>query len=152
AVRRWIKDLPATAQTCPSRQPILPVDVDKLMRDAQHLERDESGDVRFISLVHLYNACATPEEMSSYAAALNMLMNSLSWAPNPAKLTPLDAAGTVLSFRLSEFGWSAARWALIEKAYPPALIHPVAPDVLKTAGSNVAIVNGDWLAAAAGET
>ncbi|MFA5958214.1 DUF4384 domain-containing protein [Hyphomicrobium sp.] len=152
AVRRWIKDLPDTAQTCPSRQPVLPVDVDKLMRDAQRLERDQGKDVRFISLAHLYNACATPEELSAYEAALNKLMNSLSWSPDPVKLTSLDAAGTVLSFRLSDFGWNAARWALIEKAYPPALVHAVAPDVLKTAGSKAVIVNGDWLAAAAGET
>ena len=151
-VRRWIKDLPAAAQTCPSRQPVRPIDVDKMMRDAQRLERDQGRDVRFISLVHLYNACATPAEMTAYGAALNKLMNSLSWASEPVKLTPLDAAGTVLSFRLADFGWDAQRWTLVEKAYPPALVHAVAPDVLKTAGSKAVIVNGDWLAAAAGET
>lgn len=152
AVRRWLKELPDTAQTCPSRQPINLADIDKLMRDAQRLERQQAKDVRFISLVHLYNACATPEEMAAYASALNKLMNSLSWAPEPVKLTPLDAAGTVLSFRLSDFGWDASRWAVIENAYPPALVHAVAPDILKTAETNAVIVNGDWLAAAAGET
>ncbi len=79
-------------------------------------------------------------------------MNSVSLASEPVKLTPLDASGTVLSFKLSDFGWDAARWALIEKAYPPALVHTVATDVLKTSGSRAVIVNGDWLAAAAGET
>ncbi|MFT3730958.1 MAG: DUF4384 domain-containing protein [Hyphomicrobium sp.] len=151
AVRRWIKELPAEVQSCPSRQPIRPADIDHLMRDAQRLERDQAGDVRFISLAHLYNTCATPAEMTAYAAALNKLMNSLSSAPDPVKLTPLDAAGTVMSFRLSDFGWNAARWAKIENAYPPALVHAVAPDVLKTAGTKAVIVNGDWLAAAAGE-
>lgn len=152
ALRRWLKDLPDTAQTCPSRHRVRLTDVDKLMRDAQRLERDQGKDVRFISLVHLYNACATPEEMSAYAAALNKLMNSLSWASEPVRLTPLDAAGTVFSFRLSDFGWDSARWALIEKAYPPALVHPVAADVLQTGGTKAVIVNGDWLAATAGET
>jgi Domain of unknown function (DUF4384) len=152
AVRHWIKELPQASQTCPSRQPMLAVDIDNLMRNAQHLERDQGRDVRFISLAHLYNACATPDEMSAYAAALNKLMNSLSWATDPVKLTPLDAAGTVLSFRLSDFRWDTARWALIEKAYPPALVHAVATDVLTTAGSKAVIVNGDWLAATAGET
>lgn len=152
ALRRWLKDLPDTAQTCPSRRPISLTDLDKLMRDAQRLEREQGKDVRFISLAHLYNACATPDEMAAYAAALNKLMNALSWAPEPMKLTPLDAAGTVLSFRLSDFGWDAARWAMIEDAYPPALVHAVAPDILKTAQTKAVIVNGDWLAAAAGET
>ena len=115
-------------------------------------ERDQGPDVRFISLVHLYNACATPQEMTAYAQALNKLMNSLSWAAEPVKLTPLDAAGTVLSFRLAQFGWDAQRWDLIERAYPPALIHAVADDVAHIAATKVAIVNGDWLASAAAET
>jgi mono/diheme cytochrome c family protein len=123
-----------------------------MMRDAQRLERDQAGDVRFVSLVHLYNSCATPKEMTAYVAALNKLMNSLSWGREPAKLTPLDAAGTVLSFRLADFGWTQERWKLIEDAYPPALAHSVAPDVSKVSGSKAVIVNGDWLAAAAGET
>lgn len=152
AVRRWIKDLSPDSQTCPARRSVRPADVDKMMRDAQRLERDRAGDVRFVSLVHLYNACATSSEMTAYGAALNKLMNSLSWGAEPVKLTPLDDAGTVLSFRLSDFGWTPERWALIEKAYPSALVHAVAPDVIKTAGSKAVIVNGDWLAAAAGDT
>ncbi|MBS0269973.1 MAG: DUF4384 domain-containing protein [Proteobacteria bacterium] len=152
AIRRWLKDLPPAVQSCPLRQPVRPAEIDKLMREAQHLERDQGKDVRFISLVHLYNSCATPGEMTAYRKALDKLMNSLSWAAEPVKLTPLDEAGTLLSFRLTDFGWDGARWKLIEKAYPPALIHAIAPDVVKTAGSNVVVVNGDWLAATAGDT
>ncbi len=152
SIRGWIRDLTPAAQACPSRQSVRPADVDKMMRDAQHLERDQGKDVRFISLVHLYNACATPSEMAAYRQALNKLMNSLSWAAEPVKLTPLDAAGTVLSFRLSEFGWVSGHWELIQRAYPPTLVHTVADDVSKTANTKVAIVNGDWLAAATAET
>ena len=57
-----------------------------------------------------------------------------------------------LSFRLSEFGWDAGHWELIQRAYPPTLVHTVADDVAKTANTKVAIVNGDWLAAATAET
>uniref|UniRef100_UPI00403FAB0A DUF4384 domain-containing protein n=1 Tax=Hyphomicrobium sp. ghe19 TaxID=2682968 RepID=UPI00403FAB0A len=152
AVRRWIKDLAPAVQSCPSREPVRPAAIDKMMREVQHLERDQGKDVRFISLVHLYNSCATAAEMTAYGKALNKLMNSLSWAPEPVKLTPLDDVGTVFSFRLADYGWDNARWKLIEKAYPPALLHVVAPDVVKTAGSPAVVVNGDWLAAAAGET
>jgi hypothetical protein len=149
SIRGWIRDLSPTVQTCPSRQPVRPADVNKMMRDAQRLERDQGSEVRFISLVHLYNSCATPDEMASYAQALNKLMNSLSWAKEPVKLTRLDAAGTVFSFRMSDFGWDARRWAFIERAYPPALVRAVAGDVIRTAKTKVVIVNGDWLAAAA---
>ena len=151
SVRGWIRDLKPAAQACALRQTVRPADVDKMMRDAQHLERDQGQDVRFISLVHLYNACATPQEMTAYAQALNKLMNSLSWAAEPVKLASLDTAGTVLSFRLAQFGWDAKHWNLIERAYPPALVHAVADDVARVAGTKVAIVNGDWLAAATAE-
>ncbi len=56
AVRRWIKDLPPSAQSCATRQPVRPVDIDQMMHDAQRLERDVGKGVRLISLVHLYNA------------------------------------------------------------------------------------------------
>jgi hypothetical protein len=152
SVRGWIRNLTPDAQACPARQPVRPGDIDNMMRDAQRLERDQGEDVRFISLVNLYNSCATPGEMAAYAQALNTLMNSLSWATEPVKLTPLDAAGTVFSFRMSDFGWNAKRWGLIERAYPRALVHAVAEDVLQTAKTKVVIVNGDWFAAVAAET
>jgi mono/diheme cytochrome c family protein len=151
AVRGWIRDLPPSVQRCSSREPVPSDDIDNMMRDAQRLERDQGDDVRFISLVNIYNSCATPAEMSAYVQALSKLMNSLSSSAEPVKLTPLNAAGTVFSFRMADFGWDARRWALIEQAYPPTLAHPVAADVLRTAGTKVPIVNGDWLAAAAGE-
>ena len=152
SVRRWIKNLPPDVRSCPSRQPVRRGDIDKMMRDAQRLERDQGKDVRFISLVHLYNSCVTPGDMAAYAQALNKLMNSLSRAGEPVKLTPLDAAGTVFSFRLTDFGWDAHHWALIEAAYPKALVRDVAKNVIATAGTKIVIVNGDWLAAAATET
>jgi len=151
SIRGWIRDLPASVQTCSARHPVRPDDMDKMMRDAQRLERDQGGDVRFITLAHLDNACATPAEMSAYTEALNKLMNSLSSSGEPVKLTPLNAGGTIFSFRMADFGWDAGRWKLIERAYPSALAHPIAADVLKTAGTKVPIVDGDWLAAAAGE-
>ncbi|AGK57897.1 hypothetical protein HYPDE_31113 [Hyphomicrobium denitrificans 1NES1] len=151
SIRGWIKDLPSSAQRCSPREPVRPEDMDKMMRDAQRLERDQGGDVRFISLANLYNSCATPAEMSAYTEALNKLMNSLSSAAEPVKLTPLNAEGTVFSFRMADFGWDAGRWAQIERAYPPTLVHHVTADVLRIAKTKVVIVNGDWLAAAAGE-
>jgi mono/diheme cytochrome c family protein len=151
SVRGWIRNLAPEVQSCPSRQPVRREDADKLMRDAQRLERDQGKDVRFISLIHLYNACATAADMRTYAQALDKLMNSLSSAAEPAKLTPLDAAGTIFSFRLSQYGWDSKLWDRIARAYPEALVHAPAADVRRVAGTDVVIVNGDWLAAAATE-
>ena len=150
-VREWIKDLPSDTGTCPGRKPILRADVDQLMRDAQRLERDQGSEVRFISLVHLYNACASAGDLANYKQALDKLMNSLSWAPDPVRLVPLDAAGTIFSFKLSDYRWDAARWNAIEQVYPETLIRPVADDVLQMADTKVPLLRGDWLAAFAAE-
>jgi mono/diheme cytochrome c family protein len=148
-VRDWIENLPADRPACSNRKPIRQADVDHMMRDAQRLERDEGGDVRFISLVHLYNACASAADLDLYRQALNKLMNSLSWAAEPVKLAPLDASGTVFSFRLADFGWTGTQWHAIEDAYPETLRHPIADEIRRVAATKVPIVNGDWLAASA---
>ena len=150
-VRDWIKDLKTETAGCIERTPVRPAEVEALVRDALKIERDGSKDFRFISLAHLYNACATPAEMSAYRQALIKLLNGLSWSPEPAKLMPLDAAGTVLALKLSEFGWLAGHWELIQRAYPKSLLRPIADDVKKSAGAAIPLVNGDWLASAASE-
>ncbi|MBA2124873.1 hypothetical protein DLM45_01365 [Hyphomicrobium methylovorum] len=147
AVREWIKDLAPDVATCPLRHPVKSADVARMLRDAQRLERDQGGDVRFISLVHLYNACTSDADMAAYGQALNKLINGVSHASRPVKLTSLDAAGTVYSFRLADIGWTPERWERIARSYPPTLVRPFDDAITKTAGTNVAIVNGDWLAA-----
>ena len=150
-VREWLRDLPTDVGRCPSHKPILRAEVDQMMRDAQHLERDQAMDVRFISLVHLYNACASADDLGLYRQALNKLLNSLSWAAEPLKLSPLDAAGTLFSFKLSDYKWTAKQWEAITQVYPETLMRPVANDVAETAGTKIPAVNGDWLAAFAAE-
>lgn len=151
SVRDWIKDLEPETAGCRERTPVRPSDVEALVRDALKIEREGAKDFRFISLAHLYNACATAAEMSSYRQALIKLLNGLSWAPEPAKLMPLDAAGTVLAVKLSDFGWVAGHWELIQRAYPKSLLRPIADDVKKSAGAAIPLLNGDWLASAASD-
>jgi mono/diheme cytochrome c family protein len=151
SVRDWIKELKSGTDGCTERTPVRPSNVEALVRDALKIEREGAKDFRFISLAHLYNACATAAEMSSYRQALIKLLNGLSWSPEPAKLMPLDAAGTVLALKLSDFGWVAGHWELIQRAYPKPLLRPISDDVKKSAGAAIPLVNGDWLAAAASE-
>ena len=66
AVRDWIRDLKPTEQTCTDRKQILPQDRDALMREAQRLERDTAKDLRFISLINLYNACVPLADTRSH--------------------------------------------------------------------------------------
>lgn len=146
-VREWIRDLPTGAKGCKERAPAAGAEGDRLMREAQLAERDEASDVRFISLVHLYNACATPAEMKGYAEALNKLINGLSWSAEPIKLTPLDATGTLFSFKLSDIGWRKEQWTEIASQYPQTLVRKIDPEIVRIAGTAMPVFNGDWFAA-----
>ena len=102
--------------------------------------------MRFISLAELYNTCASAVEIEAARQAVTKLLNSLSWAPAPHKLTSLDPDGTILSFRLSDFGWVGAHWETLQKAYPAALVTPVKEKLRKAAATANPIVRGDWFA------
>ncbi len=152
AVRDWIKDLSPEVQTCAARKPVQASDIDGWMRDAQRIAGPEAKDLRFISLAHLHNACATDAELSGYRQALTKLLSSLSWAGEAASLNALDPDATLLSFRLSDTGWIGGHWELVQRAYPKALSRVIAADIKNASGVATPLVNGDWLAAAASET
>lgn len=151
AVREWITDLGPTVQACPSRKSVTNEMIEALVREAQRLERDGVKDLRFISLAHLHNGCASGEELSGYRQALTKLLNSLSWAPEHAALTALDTDGTLYAFRLADLGWVAEHWEQLQRKYPDVLPNPVPEDVQVRAGTTRPVMNGDWLTAAASE-
>lgn len=151
AVREWIRDLNPRVQSCPDRKPLKQTDRDALMREAQRLERESAKDLRFVSLEHLYEACVPLADIAAYGQALNKLFNSLSWTREPAKLTVLDATGTLFSVHLSDFGWVSRHWDLIERDYPKIPGVTIPDDIRKAAGTAIPLMHGDWLAAAAGE-
>ncbi len=149
-VREWIRELPTVSQECPTRQPVKAAATEVLIEEALRVERDGAKDLRFISLVNLYNACISSEELAAYRQAVTKLMNSLSWAQTPQKLTPLDVNGTILSFRLADFGWVSGHWDVIERKYPKAFVVPLSDKTKSAAGAANPVVRADWLADAAG--
>lgn len=151
AVRDWIKDLPAGVQKCTERKPLTFADVEAHVREAQRLERDGAKNLRFFSLAHLYNACATTAELAAYRQALTKVLNGLSWAAEPATLMPVGDEGAIVAFRLNDVGWVPQHWDQIQRAYPKSLFVNIADDVKKGAGAYLPIVKGDWFAAAASE-
>ncbi len=150
-VREWIRDLNPRVQACADRKQLSIENRDALMREAQRLERDRARDLRFVSLAHLYKACVALDDIAAYGQALNKLFNSLSWVREPAQLTPLDPAGTLFSVRLSDFGWEQRQWDLIQRDYPRLPEVAIPDDIKIAAGAAIPLINGDWLAAAAGE-
>jgi Domain of unknown function (DUF4384) len=151
AVREWLRDLSPTVQACPDRKPITSEQRDAAMREAQRIERDGAKDLRFLSLTHLYNACVPEADISAYAQALTKLINALSWAGEPARLTPIDPAGTLFSFKLSDLGWVSGHWDIIQRDYPLLPEITIPADIRSAANVAIPLINGDWFAAAASE-
>ena len=152
AIRTWIKDLSPDTQSCSARKPIEAATIDTMLRDAQRIAGPDAKDVRFISLAHLYNACATDAELQVYRQGLTKLINSLSWSGDAVTLTALDPGGTVFALRLSEASWIGGHWDIVQRAYPKTLYRETPADIRTTAGAAIPIVNGDWLAAAISDT
>lgn len=151
AVREWIRDIKPSEQSCPDRKPVAPADRDAMIREAQRLERDGAKDLRFVSLIHLYNACTPLAELAAYQQALIKLFNALSWAPEPVRLTALDPAGTLFAVKLSDLGWVSGHWDIIQRDYKGASGQALPADIRTSAGAAVPLINGDWFAAAASE-
>jgi mono/diheme cytochrome c family protein len=151
AVRDWIREIKPAEQTCADRKPVRTEDRDALIREAQRLERDGSKDLRFVSLIHLYNACTPLAELAAYQQALIKLFNALSWAPDPVRLTALDPTGTLFAVKLSDLGWVSGHWDIIQRDYSGSQGQVLPADIRTSAGAAVPLINGDWFAAAASE-
>ncbi|HMN36144.1 MAG TPA: DUF4384 domain-containing protein [Hyphomicrobium sp.] len=149
AVRRWLRELPSRTQQCAGRDPITTAQVDGWVEEALRVEREGARDVRFISLVNLYNACMPTGQIAAARQAMSKLLNMLSWAPAPHALKAVDPNGTLLSFSLQDFGWAAGDWQTLQSAYPQALVVALSDRTRRLAGAQNPIVRGDWLAQAA---
>lgn len=149
AVRQWLHEMPSRTQQCAGRESITALQVDRWVEEALRVEREGARDVRFISLVNLYNGCMTSAQIAAARQAMSKLLNTLSWGAAPHALKTVDPNGTLLSFSLEDFGWVAGHWETLERAYPKALIVPLSDNTRRLAGAANPVVRGDWLAQAA---
>lgn len=134
-LRRWIAgmDAPGVFRDDASIERILAADAAGL--DA--VTRDSS---RYFTLVHLANAGVPDSQLDAYRSALAILLASLTWAPAPEVMVPVDAERLVYRIDLRELGWSTATWDLIRASYPYGIARPRdVPDAIRA----------DWFVATA---
>ena len=105
----------------------------------------EARELRFVSLAHLANACATPLEMEAYRQGVSKLLNSLSWGARPVVPVPVDGAKTILSFKLADIGWVDEHWTALARAEPQGLAHDLT-GLVTAPGANARSIRGDWMA------
>ena len=147
AVRTWIARL-EPVPACRDRRFVTAENHAAAMRDAAQAAGATAGRLRFISLAHLYNACATPEAMYGYRQAIVRLFNSVSWRPGPVHVEPVDDARTLLAFTLDELGWVPQHWEHILKSGPngPGHLITLPKAATEPFGTDQPVARGDWLA------
>lgn len=110
-------------------------------------------DVRYISLVHIYNNRELQSKVPLFRDAINKLVNSLSWNSKLTAPSIVDKAGLILRFRLTDYNWNEAQWKELERRYPYALDSWQLPgkarniiiNITNKIGARIPIVRGDWL-------
>lgn len=99
--------------------------------------------LRYYSIVHLYNALASNEDLEQYRVGLSKLVNSLSTAPNIVKPFPINAERTILRIDLRDFKWDDAIWKTIVNAYPYGA-RPFSSVIRNMTGADVPYIRADW--------
>lgn len=147
-VRTWIAELPAQTAGC-SQTPITSDGIAATI-DAAVTAAGEAAarELRFITLAHLANACATPAEMEAYRQAVSKVLNSLSWGAQPVTIIAHGEARSVLSFKLSDIGWVDEHWNTLTRAEPKSVALDLSAKI-KSPIANTRPIRGDWFAYAA---
>ncbi len=152
AIRAWISSLPPR-KACPDRKPVTLEDHAAALAT---VARTAIGSVaatplarlRFLSIAHLHNACASAESLAVYRQAIVRAVNSLSWKSDPIAVVPVDPAATLFRVSLDDLGWLPEHWERIMRSGPHALgLTPQQPaPSLAPFGSNIPIARADWFA------
>jgi hypothetical protein len=115
-----------------------------------NFKEGERKDVRYFSLVHLYNAGTARPTIDQAAQGLSKLMNSLSRQKGIEKVDAINPDKTLFRIKLGNYGWDAARWEELVKSYPYLIVpkDDTALGALQTdTGSGVPVLRGDWFLA-----
>ena len=160
----FLADLPAglaqspapgdSAAACESRKFISNNDAVALMADdLRQLPDHRVKATRYVTLTHLFNACASDQEMTVYRQGVVKLVNSLSRSSDVLRLEPIDPDQTILRINIDDLGWEEADWNAILAAYP----YGAKPDsklftvVQQATDTPLAYVRADWLASTASQ-
>lgn len=150
AIREWIATLPPR-NGCDDRALIAVEEVHKLASGwLSHIGPERARDTRFVSLLHLYNACTPLADLAGYRQAVQKLLNGLSWAPVAGSVEAIGDGLTLFAIRLSDFGWSGEHWEMLADArrLVPRRWQPPA-ELAAATGSDAPLLPADWLAHAA---
>ncbi|MGK2922956.1 MAG: DUF4384 domain-containing protein [Methyloceanibacter sp.] len=150
AVYDWIRGLGDTlTAACANREPLDEAAVVIAMaKDIEAQTRDRRKGMRYVTLTHFYNACASDADMVRYRQGVVKLLNSLSRSPQALKMRTIDPQRTVIAFNLADLRWTTEDWARLAGLYPYGMAPevPAYETMVSITGTKLPWVRGDWLA------
>lgn len=133
-VRDWIESLPARDAACHDRTLVTNADVAAQIADWNRRHGTaERADARFLSLVHLWNACVPEQRLKEHSNAVRMLLAGFARRREPLEIETLGDKDTILVARLSTLALLPAEWVRLMETAPRLAAADAAP--------------ADWLAA-----
>ena len=133
AVRDWIESLPSRDEGCQGRTLVTPDDVaNRIGHWMEGVGAVEASDTQVLSLLHLWNACATPQTLKEARDAVAILLGTLARRTEPAEIQTIGEENALIAVRLSEIALLPAEWVRLTENAPVAF--------------GVGAIPADWLA------
>ncbi|PJE33123.1 Fructose dehydrogenase cytochrome subunit precursor [Pseudooceanicola marinus] len=142
-----------------------------------HLTAQDQLDrpfLRYFSFGHLENGqlpCQSMDDfrmqhLSGYVAALNKMVNSLSWEPRITRVEPIAEGASIFVIDIRDFGWTPFQWEVLVSGQIPGIEtarpYPYGMDpqglnadpnlkmLASVTGTQVPVMRGDWFVSNAG--
>ncbi|MCB9762236.1 MAG: cytochrome c [Alphaproteobacteria bacterium] len=127
-----------------------------MAEDLRGIQEPERIYIRYISLVHLWNAGVAEGRLDTYRAGLAKLLNHLSWMPRITNPTPVDADALLYRIDLRDYRWQATTedpvdaWETVVARDPYAFAYDDADFrfVVENTAARQPLLHADWLVAA----
>jgi mono/diheme cytochrome c family protein len=150
ALETWIQGLGAkSAGACEGRKFVSHRDeITYIAADLDKLSKTRAYSTRYLTLMHLKNACMDDNAMKVYRQGAVKVINSLSRSSDVIKLEAIDPDQTILRINLDDLGWEQSDWDKVLAVYP----YDTQPDMPLTAvlenstGTRLPYVRADWFA------
>jgi WD40 repeat protein/mono/diheme cytochrome c family protein len=151
-LKQWVEAGAPGAAPAPARAFVTEDDVASLLlADLDKLDRRARRFARYFSIVDLYNAGLTEDELQTYRNALAKLVNSLSWHPRVTLPQAIDPNRLILRIDLRDFLWDANLWNRVLAEYPYGILpdSAEAKACLVATATKLPCVRADWFVATA---
>lgn len=150
SLRDWIADLPPRSLGECSRRPRITAAQAGTLVEAYlaGVSAETARQTRFVSLVNLYNDCASWAELEGLRRGLRELLAGVAVAAPVDATWPraVDPGQLILALPLPALGWTGENWNALMQAYPLAGAVRVSRALADATGTTTPLVSADWLA------